>query len=125
MIKKKVFIVENNPSVIKTVEAILSSEEYKISNATSGEQALSKLQNTKPDLILIDYFMPRMNGIELCGKIREKEKFKNTKIAFLTVADFIPHGVEGKALKRLKVLGFITKPFENDDLIRKIKSFLT
>ena len=66
--------------------------------------------------------MPGMSGREVCEKIRENPKTKDLKVVFLTVAKFSEAGKD--ALKKMKVLDYITKPFDNEDLLRRVKKVI-
>ena len=112
-------VVDDEPPINKVVEDILEPEGYKVVSATSGQEALDKLKKVKPNLILIDFFMPGMSGRELCEKIRADKKLKNLKVAFLTAATFSASGI--KELDKMDVLDYIKKPFEYKDLVKRVK----
>jgi len=122
MPKKIVMIVDDEQPICKVIEDILQPEGYKVISAISGQDALAKLKKTKPDLILIDFFMPKLSGRELCEKIRADAKLKNLKAAFLTAASLSPSGM--KELKSLNVLDYIKKPFDYQDLIKRVKKII-
>lgn len=123
MAKKKVMVVDDEETLVTLVTAILTNEGYDIISASSGQECLEKLKETKPDLIILDMMMPGMSGREVCEKIRADKGLKNVKIVFLTVAKFSEVGKE--SLKKMKVLDYINKPFDNEDLIRRIKKVLS
>jgi CheY-like chemotaxis protein len=120
--KKKIMIVDDEENLVELVKAIFESEGYEVIPAYSGKECLEKLEKVKPDLILMDMMMPGMTGKETTKKIRENPKTKNLKIAFLTVVRLSEIGME--ELKKLNVLDFITKPFDNEDLVRRVKKLL-
>jgi DNA-binding response OmpR family regulator len=119
---KKIMIVDDEPNLVELVRAILESENFEVITAYNGQEALEKLETVKPDLIIIDMMMPGMSGRELCEKIRANPKTKNLKVVFLTVARFSEVGKN--VLQNLNVLDYITKPFENEDLVNRIKKVL-
>jgi DNA-binding response OmpR family regulator len=123
MVKKKIMVVDDEESIVELVKAIMESEEYEVVTAMDGNECLEKLKTVKPDLIILDMMMPGMSGREVCEKIRENPKTKNLKVAFLTVAKFSETG-KG-VLKEMKVLDYITKPFENQDLVRRVKKLVS
>lgn len=122
MKEKTIMLVDDEEDILNLIEDLLEPESYKIVKAQSGAEALKKLKKIKPDLALIDFFMPGMSGRELCEKIRTDSKLKNIKIAFLTIAKFSKSGIE--RLKRMNVLDCIKKPFDNEDLIKRIKKLV-
>jgi len=120
---KKIMVVDDEPHLLKLVSKVLSKEGYKAETVSSGQKCLSKLEKgSKPDLLIIDMFMPKMSGRELLEKIRADEKLKDIKVIFLTVAQFSETGK--KTLTKLDVLDYIIKPFENDDLIWRVDKVL-
>jgi len=119
---KKVLVVDDEENIRLVVKALLEGWGYEVSMAKGGKECLAKLKKKKFDLVLMDFFMPIMSGREVVERIRENPKLKNTKIAFLTVADFRPIGV--RELEKLKCLDYIKKPFDNEDLKKRIKKII-
>ena len=119
---KKVLVVDDEENIRLLVKGLLEDWGYEVSMAKDGKGCLAKLKKKKFNLVLMDFFMPLMSGREVVERIRKNPKLKNTKIAFLTVADFRVEGIE--ALERLKILDYITKPFSNEDLKKRIKKII-
>ena len=119
---KKVMIVDDEEPLIDLITFLLNKEGFEVIPAISGKQCLDKLKTVKPDLILMDMFMPKMSGRETVEKIRKDPKTKNLKIVFLTVARFSESG-KG-ILKEMNVSDYITKPFDNKDLVERVKKAL-
>jgi len=120
--KKKILIVDDEEDIRSVVKTVLGNKGYEITTAKNGEDALANLKKTKFDLVLIDFFMPKMSGIDLVKAIRKEPDMKDTKLAFLTVALFSSSGVE--KLKKLDILDYICKPFDNEDLIKRVKKMV-
>jgi two-component system response regulator VicR len=116
---KKVMIVDDERDLCETIELLLEGKGFEVVTALSGAEALLKLEKERPDLVLIDYFMPEMSGVGLANRIRADPKLKDLKLAFLTVAEFSAKGKE--ELSKLKILDHIRKPFDNEDLVRRVK----
>jgi CheY-like chemotaxis protein len=116
---KKIMVVDDEPSLLELVSAILSQEGFEVVRASSGQECLDKLKAIRPDLILMDMMMPGMSGRETTEKIRADPSTKSLKVVFLTVARFSEGGKD--ALKNLKVVDYITKPFDNNDLVSRVK----
>lgn len=121
---KKIMIVDDKKDTVEMVEALLTAKGYNVESANNGKDALEQLKNfdEKPDLILLDMFMPEMSGREVCEKIRSDDALKDLKIAFFTVASFSDKGKE--TLESLNVSDYITKPFESQDLLRRIQKIV-
>lgn len=118
----KILVVDDEPNIRKVVGILLKTEGFDVDYASDGEEALSKLEKSLPDLVLLDMFMPKLSGRATCERIRANPKTKNVKVAFLTVALFSEKGKS--ELKSLKILDYITKPFDNDDLVVRVKKAL-
>ena len=119
MTKKKIMVVDDEPSLVELLRAILSQEGFDVLTAYSGSECLEKLKTERPDLILMDMMMPGMSGRETTEKIRKDPRTKGLKVCFLTVARFSEVGKD--SLKSLSVSDYITKPFDNKDLVKRVK----
>ena len=118
--EKTVLIVDDTQDTVGMVKKLLESEGFKTMTAYNGKEGLEMLKKAeeKPDLVLLDMFMPEMSGREVCERIRGDEELKDLKVAFFTVAAFRGQGKQ--MLEDLKVSDYIVKPFDVDDLLRRI-----
>ena len=82
--KAKILIVEDNPQNMRLTEMTLRSENYTLLKATDGEEALDIARRERPDLIIMDIQLPKMNGLEVTRKLREPPAFSHTIIIGLT-----------------------------------------
>lgn len=115
---EKILVVDDEQSIAKIIAYNLKKEGYAVITACDGEAGLELALNENPDLILLDIMMPKMDGYEVCRKIREK---KDTPIIMLTArADEIDkvNGLE------LGADDYVTKPFGNRELIARVKAHL-
>jgi CheY-like chemotaxis protein len=119
---KTILVVDDEENIRLLVKELLKGEGYQIFSASSGKQGLTLLKQKKADLVLLDFFMPEMSGREVAERIRADAATKNTKIAFLTVAEFGKSGMD--RLNALGISDYIRKPFDNNDLIKRIKKIL-
>ena len=114
----KILVVDDEASIVTMLAYNLKKEGYDVVTAEDGEVALEKFESENPDLLLLDIMMPKMDGYEVCRKIREKS---NVPIIMLTArADEVD-----------KVVGlemgaddYVTKPFGNRELIARVKANL-
>jgi DNA-binding response OmpR family regulator len=120
---KTILIVDDETDIRLALGILLKKEGYAVLAAPGGKAALNLLQKKAVDLIIIDFFMPGMNGSQVLTEIRNNKKLKATKVILLTVATFGKQGE--KKLKDLKVTAYIQKPFDNKALLAKIKKLLT
>lgn len=116
-----VMIVDDVIENIKVAMGDLETLHVKVIYATNGEQALLRVQNTKPNLILMDIAMPKMDGIETVKRIKEITTLEHIPIIFLTAKsdiDDIKRGFE------VGGVDYITKPFHGEELLSRIKTHL-
>lgn len=81
---KKILIADDEPDIIEIISYNLVKEGYEITTAKNGIEALDKTLSFKPDLLILDITMPKMNGVEVCRTLRLKPEFNDTLIIFLT-----------------------------------------
>jgi diguanylate cyclase (GGDEF)-like protein len=116
-----ILVVDDDPDIARFVEVNLRSAGYDVSVASDGEQALDKAATLRPDLVLLDVMMPRIDGFEVAQRLRRNPQTANTSIIMLTA----------KALSTDKVLGltagaddYIIKPFDPIELLARVKGTL-
>ncbi|MCB4756933.1 MAG: response regulator [Elusimicrobia bacterium] len=119
--KKKILVVDDEKVLAEGIEARLTVEGYKIVVAYDGQEGVEKARSIKPDLIILDVTMPKINGIEACRILRREEKTKNIPIIILTALNTL--GDSEKAFAA-GANDFVQKPFDNSRLIEKIKKHL-
>lgn len=113
---KHILIVEDEEGIVQFLKQGLEEEGYQISSANNGEAGLELFRKEKFDLVLLDWMMPKMTGLEICKAIRQQ----NTKvpIIFLTAKDTVQETVEGL---QSGANDYIKKPFSFDELVERIK----
>lgn len=116
-----VLVVDDNPNNVKVVALLLRSLKYKIAIATDGEQAVNMVEKTRPDLILLDVMMPKMDGFEACRLIKSKPHNQNIPVIFITALSDTDNLVTGF---KAGGVDYITKPFNKDELITRVKTHL-
>jgi diguanylate cyclase (GGDEF)-like protein len=116
-----ILVVDDDPDIARFVEVNLRSAGYDVSVASDGEEALEKAGTLRPDLVLLDVMMPRIDGFEVAQRLRRNPQTSNTSIIMLTA----------KALSTDKVLGltagaddYIIKPFDPIELLARVKGTL-
>jgi len=81
---KKILIADDEPDILEIIEYNLKLSGYEVYTARDGDEALQKIKQLKPDLIILDIMMPKKNGIEVCEILRSQPAYKDTLIIFLT-----------------------------------------
>ena len=117
----KVLIVEDEKALAEILEYNFKKEGYVVDTASDGEIALDKIIFKAPDLIILDWMLPKLSGIELCRKVRSTKKVKNIPIIMLTA-----RGEEEDRLKGLEMGAddYVTKPFSINELLARAKAVL-
>lgn len=119
---KKILVVDDDPDVVDIIKTLLLELNYYISEAFDGIEALGKIEEQRPDLIILDLKMPRLNGFEVIKKLKKDERFLNIPIIILTATRITQKDKEfGLTLGAAK---YLTKPFEPQELVREIKEVL-
>lgn len=111
-----ILIIEDEAGIYNFLRDGLQEEGYMTTIASNGSEGLRMYDQTKPDLILLDWLMPVMNGIDVCKAIREKDT--DTPILFLTAKDTVQETIEGL---RTGANDYIKKPFSFEELLERIK----
>ena len=121
MSKTKVLIVDDEPNIVLAIDFLLSQKGFQTEKAYNGVEALQKLRNFQPNVVILDVMMPGMTGFEIAQKIRTTIGFSDVQIVFLTA----------KGTTKDKIQGYsnggdlyLTKPFNNDDLVIAIQEIV-
>ncbi len=117
----KILIIDDSESNLDYIKSLLLDQTYKVAMASGGKAALLKIRSQKFDLVLLDYVMPGMNGLEVCREIRNDKLNADTPVIFLT-ADQSEHTL-AQAFEAGAV-DFIKKPFSGTELIARVKNHL-
>jgi len=120
-VPETILVVDDDPDIARFVEVNLRSAGYDVSVASDGEEALARASALRPDLVLLDVMMPRIDGFEVAQRLRKNPQTANTSIIMLTA----------KALSADKVTGlqsgaddYIIKPFDPIELLARVKGTL-
>src|ERR671924_628459 len=118
---KKLLIVDDEPFNLDLLEQELSDHDYVIERASDGVEALEKVPSFQPDVILLDYMMPNMNGLEVLKRLRADETHRSIPVILLTA----------KATQEDKVRGldagaddYVIKPFDSFELLARVRAML-
>ncbi|MFH7015681.1 response regulator transcription factor [Flavobacterium sp. FlaQc-47] len=111
-----ILIVEDELGIVQFLQQGLQEEGYQITTASDGSKGFELIQNQKFDLILLDWMLPKINGLDLCKAIRVKDK--STPIIFLTAKDTVQETIEGL---KAGANDYIKKPFSFEELVERIK----
>src|ERR1041385_453373 len=118
MSSARILVVDDDPQIRRVLRTALVAQGYEAIDARNGEEAIERLSEEKPDLIILDVNMPRMNGLEACRVIRSTS---DIPIIMLTVRD-----AEADKIQALDAGAddYVTKPFSSPELLARIRAAL-
>jgi DNA-binding response OmpR family regulator len=118
---KKILIADDEQNIVISLEFLLSREGFQTVVAQDGEEALVRARAERPDLVLLDVMMPKMNGFDVCQALRADPDLAGLRILMLTA--------KGRETEVSKGLGlgadaYMTKPFSTRELVEKVRALL-
>ena len=117
--KDKILVVEDERDTRFILEKLLTKNNFEVMTANNGQEALQMLEKFDPKVILADWTMPIMDGLELCNQIKSNEKYKIIYFIILTARTSLRDRVTGLDIG---ADDFLMKPIENQELVARIKS---
>jgi two-component system, OmpR family, KDP operon response regulator KdpE len=116
--KSRVLVVDDEPQITRVLRTVLTSQGYQVRTAGEGEAALSNFSEWHPELVITDLFMPHMDGLELCKRIRA-----------VSTVPIIILSVKGEERAKVEALDsgaddYVTKPFGIDELLARVRAAL-
>lgn len=119
--RKRILVVDDEIYIVHILEFSLTMEGYQVLTAADGEEAMRLIEQERPDLVVLDIMMPKMDGYEVCRRLRQDEQLKGIPVILLSA--------KGRAVDREVGLqagadDYITKPFSPRKLLEKIRDLL-
>jgi two-component system alkaline phosphatase synthesis response regulator PhoP len=119
--RKRILVVDDEIYIVHILEFSLTMEGYEVMTASDGEEALRVIDTERPDLVVLDIMMPRLDGYEVCRRLRQDEQFSSLPVILLSA--------KGRPVDRESGLeagadDYITKPFSPRKLVEKIRVLL-
>ena len=121
MLKPTVLVAEDESALVTLLRYNLEREGYRVVEATDGEEALLLAAEEKPDLVLLDWMLPQLSGIEVCRRLRARPESRNVPILMLTA-----RGEEADRVRGLNTGAddYITKPFSMTELLARLRAVM-
>ena len=130
-----ILIVDDNRSLVNMIAGVLHKRDYEVITAFDGMEGLLKAQSEKPDLIVLDIVMPKLDGYEVCHRLQENPATKHIPVIMLTIKGQVDdptldeRTIEGRIQEQMAgfevgAVDFLTKPVKAGELIERIKSLL-
>ncbi len=121
MDRKRILVVDDEIYIVHILEFTLTMEGYEVLTASDGEEALRRVEQDRPDLVVLDIMMPKVDGYEVCRRLREDEEFRTLPVILLSA--------KGRPIDRETGLevgadDYIVKPFSPRRLLEKIRDLL-
>ena len=121
MDRKRILVVDDEIYIVHILEFSLTMEGYSVLTASDGEEALSVIDNERPDLVVLDIMMPKLDGYEVCRRLRGDEQFRELPVILLSAKG---RPVDREAGLEAGADDYITKPFSPRKLLEKIREQL-
>lgn len=119
---EKILIVDDDREMVELIDLFLSNAGFVTLAAFSGEEALEKTFRERPDLILLDIMMPKIDGWEVLRRIKNDPQVQNIPVAFITARTQNIDKMIG--LSVMKAAGYITKPFSKQELLTEVRRII-
>lgn len=121
MEKKRILVVDDEPDLVEMVKMRLEAFGYEVSVAGDGQEGLDKARAQKPDLIILDIMLPKIDGYKVCRMLKFDEKYKKIPVIMFTAR---AHDDDKETGRQVGAEAYITKPFEPAVLLAKIEELL-
>lgn len=118
---KKVLIVDDEPNIAISVDFLMRREGFEVLVAHDGEEGLARIRADRPDLVVLDVMMPKLDGFEVCKAVRADPTLAGVRILMLTAKGRAQEITKGLALG---AEAYIAKPFSTRELVAKVKELL-
>jgi two-component system alkaline phosphatase synthesis response regulator PhoP len=118
---KKILIVDDEDGIVKLVKMYLEHNHYGVITANDGQEGLDKAKSDKPDLIILDLMLPKINGYKVCGLLKKDSRYSKIPVILFTAK------TQEKDVKLGQEVGadaYLTKPFEPEVLLSKIDELI-
>ncbi len=121
MTKKKILLVDDEKDMVFAVKMQLEAQDFEVLTATDGQEALDKVHRDKPDLIILDVMLPKIDGYKVCRMLKFDKKYKNIPIIMFTARI---QETDKKVGYEVGADAYLTKPFEPKALIEQMNQLL-
>lgn len=115
---KRILIVDDEPNIVISLEYLMKREGFEVAVAGDGEAALQAIEALVPDVVILDLMLPRLNGFDVCQRLRAEPRWRGLKVLMLTAKGRESEVARGLALG---ADAYVTKPFSTKDLVAQVK----
>ena len=121
MANKTILIADDEADIVETLAFMLEAQDFNVITANDGEDALLKAKEKRPDLILLDVMMPKINGYKVCRLLKFDKQYNHIPILMLTARSQDEDRAIGEETGADE---YITKPFDIEEVVEKVKEYL-
>ncbi len=118
---KRILIVDDEPNIVMSLEFLMKREGFEVAVAADGDEALARLPEFRPDLVLLDIMMPKKSGYDVCQEIRTNPEWSGVKVLMLTAKGRDTEIAKGLAIG---ADAYVTKPFATRELAAQVRQLL-
>lgn len=118
---KRILLVDDEPAIVRVIESRLKANGYEVITADDGQEALNKARAEKPDLIILDVMLPKMDGFRVAQLLKLDDQYKHIPIIILTAR---VHEEDQKIGFATGAEAYLTKPFRSEVIVSKIEELL-
>jgi len=124
-----ILVVDDDPDIIKATTRVLESQGYRVIAALNGEECLEKIREEKPDLIILDLLMPKLDGFGVCRELRDNGKYTEYSDIPILIATAVREDASRRRYELetgvdLDVDGYLEKPIRPLDLLHRVEKLL-
>ena len=119
--KKKILVADDEAHILHIVSMKLSNAGYEVVTAVDGEEALELCVAEKPDLVITDFHMPYLTGLELSHQLRQDEQTKSIPVLMLTARGF---EIEPEEMARAGIVDVLSKPFSPREVLERVQQLV-
>jgi len=115
---KRVLIAEDEPHIVESLSFVLQRKGYEVEAVLDGETALAQLRNRRPDVMILDVMLPRVNGFEVLKQVKSDAALHSVPVIILTAKG---QAQDRRMAEEIGADGFMTKPFSNQEVIDEVR----
>jgi len=120
-VSKKILVADDEAHIRHIVSMKLANAGYEVVTAEDGEEALELTLSERPDLVITDYQMPYLTGLEMCARLRENAATRGTPVLMLTARGF---DIESHEMLAAGIVGVLSKPFSPREVLAKVQELV-
>lgn len=114
----RVLIAEDEPHIVESLSFVLRRSGYEVSSVLDGEEAMQRIRSERPDMVILDVMLPKLNGFEVLKQVKSDPLLQSIPVIILTAKG---QAHDRRMAEEIGVDGFMTKPFSNRDIVDEVR----